>query len=174
MAINIWDVVKVAIARAGTVTSEGGCGFVGYYTGAVRPPVLLPLAKPGCGAPPPLPCSAFSTNGLSAPDSAPQSSRWRPSRGPEIDLAEIIAGKGSKEHLAVRRRGDTVGTGAPRRTELCHLACFGVEPAIDALLPGEPEHALSTKTLPYKAPAGIGKTPHCFFGMSRGVGYQRR
>jgi len=116
----------------------------------------------------------FSTNGLSAPDSAPQSSRWRPSRGPEIDLAEIIAGKGSKEHLAVRRRGDTVGTGAPRRTELCHLACFGVEPAIDALLPGEPEHALSTKTLPYKAPAGIGKTPHCFFGMSRGVGYQRR
>jgi hypothetical protein len=115
----------------------------------------------------------FSTNGLSAPDSAPQSSRWRPSRRPEIDLAEIIAGKGSKEHLAVRRRGDTVGTGAPRRIELCHLACFGVEPAIDALLPGEPEHALSTKTLLYRAPAGIGKTPRYFFGMSRGVGYQR-
>jgi len=75
VAINIWDVVKVAIARAGTVTSEGGCGFVGYYTGAVRPPVLLPLAKPGCGAPPspPLLClqhERFVGAGLGTPEFA--------------------------------------------------------------------------------------------------------
>jgi hypothetical protein len=46
----------------------------------------------------------------------------------EIDLAEIIAGKRSKEHLAIRRCGDAVGTSAPRRIERGHLACFGVTP----------------------------------------------
>jgi len=67
----------------------------------------------------------------------------RDTAGLEIDLAEIIAGKGGEEHLAIRCGGNTVGAGAARRIEHCHCACFGIESAIDTVLPGAPEHALA-------------------------------
>src|SRR5713101_8186557 len=67
----------------------------------------------------------------------------RDTAGLEIDLAEIIAGEGGEEHLAIWCGGDTVGAGAARRVEHRHSACFGIESAIDTVLPGEPEHALA-------------------------------
>jgi hypothetical protein len=45
--------------------------------------------------------------------------------------------------LAIRCGGNTVGAGAARRIEHCHCACFGIESAIDTVLPGAPEHALA-------------------------------
>src|SRR3984893_6935671 len=63
-----------------------------------------------------------------------------------IDLAEIIAGERGEEHLAIRRRGDAVGAGATRCIEHRHPAGFGIEPALDAILPGEPQHALAIET----------------------------
>jgi len=69
----------------------------------------------------------------------------RDGAGLKIDLAEIVASERGEEHLAVRRGGDAVGAGAARRVEYRHSACFGIEPTIDAVLPGEPEHALAIK-----------------------------
>src|SRR5215472_71327 len=74
--------------------------------------------------------------------------RFQNSNGPGlgIDLTEIVAGERSEEDLAIRRGGDTVRPGAPRGVEHRHCARFGVEPAIDSVLPGEPEHALAIKS----------------------------
>ena len=47
--------------------------------------------------------------------------------------------------MAIRRGGNTVGTGAARRVEHRHRAGFGIESAIDAVLPGKPDHALAIK-----------------------------
>ena len=72
--------------------------------------------------------------------------RWlqdRDAAGLEIDLAEIVAGERGKEHLAIRGGGDAIGPGAARRIKHCHRARFGIKPAVDAFLPGEPEHALA-------------------------------
>ena len=60
-------------------------------------------------------------------------------------MAEIVAGERGEEHLAVRRGGDAVGASAARRVEYRQSARFGIEPTIDAVLPGEPEHALAIK-----------------------------
>jgi len=37
---------------------------------------------------------------------------------------------------------DAVGTGAAQRIKHHYRTCFGVEAAIDAVLPSEPEHTL--------------------------------
>src|SRR5262249_22488873 len=62
-----------------------------------------------------------------------------------IDVAEIAAGERCEEHLAIRRRGNAVGAGAARRVVHRHRTRFGIEPAIDPVLPGEPENALTIK-----------------------------
>src|SRR5215469_2481950 len=69
----------------------------------------------------------------------------RDGAGFAIDSAEIVAGERSEEDLAIRRRGDAVGAGAARRVEHRHHPRSGIEPAIDAVLPGEPKHVLSIK-----------------------------
>src|SRR5207248_1475696 len=62
--------------------------------------------------------------------------------GLNIDPTEIVAGKGSEKHSPLRRRGDAVGTGTARCIEHCHCARFGIETAINSILPGEPEYTL--------------------------------
>src|SRR5207237_9773630 len=66
--------------------------------------------------------------------------------GLEIDPAEIVAGKGSEKHLPIRCRSDAVGPGAARRIEHRHHARFGIETAINTILPGEPEHTPTIKS----------------------------
>src|SRR5215472_14260405 len=74
--------------------------------------------------------------------------RFQNSDGPGlgIDLTEIAAGERSEEHLAVRRGGNTVRSGAARGVVHRHGARFGIEAAVDAVLSGEPEHALAIKS----------------------------
>src|ERR1700732_2032815 len=67
--------------------------------------------------------------------------RQDPKRFSNVEIAKTRG----EEHLVVRRGGDAVGAGAARRVEYRHRACFGIEPTIDAVLPGEPEHALAIK-----------------------------
>src|SRR5712671_6136934 len=66
--------------------------------------------------------------------------------GLEIDPTEIVAGKGREKHLPIRCRGDAVGAGAARRIKHRHHAGFGIETAINAILPSEPEHAPTIKS----------------------------
>src|SRR5260370_5309617 len=79
-----------------------------------------------------------------APCALPRHGRLqdRGGAGLEIDPTEIVAGKGSEKHLPLRRRGDAVGAGTARCIEHCHCARFGIETAINSILPGEPEYTL--------------------------------
>src|SRR5437870_9167094 len=47
--------------------------------------------------------------------------------GLEIDPTEIISGERREKYLAIRRRGDAVGTGTARRVEHRHRAQIGIE-----------------------------------------------
>ena len=69
----------------------------------------------------------------------------RDGAGLEIDPTEIVAGKRSEKQLAIRCRGDALGAGAARRIEHRHHARFGIEMAINPVLPSEPEHAPTIK-----------------------------
>jgi hypothetical protein len=75
--------------------------------------------------------------------------------GLEIDPTEIVAGEGSEKHLAIRCRGDAVGADAARRIEHRHHARFGIETAIDAVLPSEPEQSVEILRRPSYAPQQI-------------------
>src|SRR5580704_2256202 len=63
----------------------------------------------------------------------------------KINLTEVVASERGEEHLAIRCGGDAVRTGASWCIEYRHRARFGIEPATDAILPGEPEHLPAVK-----------------------------
>src|ERR1051325_8319277 len=62
--------------------------------------------------------------------------------GSAVDARDVRAGERRVVHRAVRGGLDAVGAAAPRRFEYLHVAGLRIEAAIDAALPGEPEHAL--------------------------------
>src|SRR5690242_9964194 len=79
-----------------------------------------------------------------APCALPWHGRFqdRGGAGLEIDPTEIVAGKGSEKHSPLRGRGDAVGAGTAWCIEHGHCARFGIETAINSILPGEPEYTL--------------------------------
>ena len=52
-----------------------------------------------------------------------------------IDLTEIAAGERSEEHLAIGRSSDTAGADSAWSVKYGHLARFGIEPTVHAVLP---------------------------------------
>src|SRR5205807_2536331 len=65
----------------------------------------------------------------------------------EIDAGDVAPREGGVVDGAVRRGGDAVGPAATRSVPDVHLACPGVQPAVDAVLAREPDPAALVVTL---------------------------